>query len=221
MKKDMGGGANMLGLAQMIMAAKLPVRLRLLIGAVENSVSGNAYHPADVIRTRKGITVEVGNTDAEGRLVMCDALAEADREKPALIVDCATLTGAARTAVGTEIAALFCNDDSVAADLMRCGEAVNDPLWRLPLWAPYRRLLDSKVADINNVSESGPAGAITAALFLQQFVSPSTAWVHLDIMGWNTSARPGRPVGGEAMGMRALYALIAERFTGKRRRRQA
>ncbi len=219
MKKDMGGAAQVLGLADMIMAAKLKVRLRVLIGAVENSVSGNAYHPADVIRTRKGITVEVGKTDAEGRLVMCDALAEADREKPALIVDCATLTGAARTAVGTEIAALFCNDDTVAADLLSCGEEVNDPLWRLPLWAPYRRLLDSKVADINNVSEGGPAGAITAALFLQQFVSPSTAWVHLDIMGWNTSARPGRPVGGEAMGMRALYALIADRFAGKCRRR--
>jgi leucyl aminopeptidase len=219
MKKDMGGAAQVLGLADMIMAAKLGVRLRVLIGAVENSVSGNAYHPADVIRTRKGITVEIGNTDAEGRLVLCDALAEADREKPALIVDCATLTGAARTAVGTEIAALFCNDDTVAADLLRCGEEVHDPLWRLPLWAPYRRLLDSKVADINNVSEAGPAGAITAALFLQQFVSPSTAWVHLDIMGWNTSARPGRPVGGEAMGMRALYALIAARFAAKPRRR--
>ncbi len=218
MKKDMGGAAQVLGLADMIMAAKLRVRLRVLIGAVENSVSGNAYHPSDVIRTRKGITVEVGNTDAEGRLVMCDALAEADREKPALIVDCSTLTGAARTAVGTELAALFCNDDSVAADLLRCGTEQNDPLWRLPLWAPYRRLLDSKVADMNNVSETAPGGAITAALFLQEFVSKSTPWVHLDIMAWNTTARPGRPVGGEAQGMRALYALIATRFAGKRHR---
>jgi leucyl aminopeptidase len=219
MKKDMGGAAQVLGLADMIMTAGLDVRLRVLIGAVENSVSGNAYHPSDVIRTRKGITVEVGNTDAEGRLVMCDALAEADREKPALIVDCATLTGAARTAVGTEIAALFCNDEVVAGDLLRHGVEENDPLWRLPLWAPYRSLLDSKVADINNVSDSGPAGAITAALFLQEFVSPTTPWVHLDIMGWNTTARPGRPVGGEAMGMRALYALIAARLAGPGRRR--
>ena len=219
MKKDMGGGANMLGLAQMIMAAKLPVRLRLLIGAVENSVAGNAYRPADVITTRKGITVEVGNTDAEGRLVLCDALAEADREKPALIVDCATLTGAARTAVGTEIAAMFCNDDVTARDLLRCGTTEHDPLWRLPLYAPYRRLLDSKVAEINNVSDGPAAGAITAALFLAEFVSPATPWVHLDIMGWNTGPRPGRPVGGEAMGMRALYALIEGRFAAKRRRR--
>ena len=219
MKKDMGGAAHVLGLADMIMAAKLNVRLRVLIGAVENSVSGNAYHPSDVIRTRKGITVEVGNTDAEGRLVMCDALAEADREKPALIVDCSTLTGAARTAVGTELAAMFCNDDAVAEDLLRCGAEESDPLWRMPLWAPYRRLLDSKVADINNVSEGTPAGAITAALFLQEFVSTSTSWVHLDIMAWNTTPRSGRPVGGEAQAMRALYKLIATRFAGKRRRR--
>ena len=219
MKKDMGGAAHVLGLAQMIMSAGLDVRLRVLIGAVENSVAGNAYHPADVIRTRKGITVEIGNTDAEGRLVMCDLLAEGMREKPALIADCATLTGAARVAVGTELAAMFCNDDATADDLMRCGVAVSDPIWRLPLWAPYRHLLDSKVADINNVSEGGVAGAITAALFLQEFVDSGTPWVHLDIMAWNSVARPGRSVGGEAMGMRALFRLIENRFAGRRRRR--
>jgi len=219
MKKDMGGAAHVLGLAQMIMSAGLDVRLRVLIGAVENAIAGNAYHPADVIRTRKGITVEIGNTDAEGRLVMCDLLAEGMREKPALIVDCATLTGAARVAVGTELAAMFCNDDSTADELMRCGAVVNDPMWRLPLWAPYRQLLDSKVADINNVSEGGMAGAITAALFLQEFVGAATPWVHLDIMAWNTAPRAGRLVGGEAMGMRALFRLIEQRFTARRRAR--
>jgi leucyl aminopeptidase len=219
MKKDMGGAAHVLGLAHMIMDAKLDVRLRVLIGAVENSVSGNAYHPADVIRTRKGITVEIGNTDAEGRLVMCDALAEADREKPALLADYSTLTGAARVALGAELAALFCNDDSLAADLAEAGKAVYDPLWRLPLWKPYRRMLDSKVADINNVSEGGQGGAITAALYLQEFVGNGTPWAHFDIMAWNTVAKPGRPVGGEAMAMRALYAVIEKRFGGKRGRK--
>lgn len=215
MKKDMGGAAHVLGLAGMIMGAKLDVRLRVLVPAVENSVAGNAFRPLDVLKTRKGITVEIGNTDAEGRLVLCDALAEADREQPALVVDCATLTGAARVALGADLPALFCNDDDVAAELLTHGEAELDELWRLPLHAPYRRLLDSKVADINNVSEGGQGGAITAALYLQEFVSPSTPWVHLDIMAWNASARPGRPAGGEAMGMRALYALIAARFGRK------
>ena len=219
MKKDMAGAAHVLGLADMIMAAKLPVRLRVLIGAVENSVAGNSYHPADVIRTRKGITVEVGNTDAEGRLVMCDALAEADREQPALLANFSTLTGAARTAVGTELGALFCNDDSLAADLLAAGQAVGDPLWRLPLWRPYRRLLDSKVADICNVSDGPAAGAITAALYLNEFVSSTTPWAHFDIMAWNVSAQPGRPVGGEAMGMRALYAVIEKRFNRRSKRR--
>jgi leucyl aminopeptidase len=218
MKKDMGGSANVLGLAHMIMDAKLDVRLRVLIGAVENSVAGNAYRPSDVIRTRKGITVEVGNTDAEGRLVMCDALAEADRENPALIADFATLTGAARVAVGTQIAAMFCNDDSLADDLYKAGEEGGDPNWRLPLFSAYRRLLKSDVADINNVSEGGFAGAITAALFLKEFVSKKTPWVHFDIMAWNAVARPGRPVGGEAMGMRALYDVIEKRFSKKKRR---
>lgn len=219
MKKDMGGAAHVLGLAHMIMDAGLDVRLRVMIGAVENSVSGNAYRPADVIRTRKGITVEIGNTDAEGRLVMCDALSEANDEKPAMIADFATLTGAARVAVGTELSALFCNDDTLANDLFRAGENVADPIWRLPLWRPYRRLLDSKVADINNVSAGGVAGAITAALYLEEFVSRTTPWAHFDIMAWNTGDRPGRPVGGEAMGMRALYAVIEQRFGRKRRRK--
>ena len=218
MKKDMGGAAHVLGLAHMIMDAGLDVRLRVLVAAVENSVAGNAYRPSDVITTRKGITVEIGNTDAEGRLVMCDALAEADRENPVLIADFATLTGAARVAVGTELSAIFCNDDTLANDLARSGEKVDDPVWRLPLWQPYRRMLDSQVADINNVSEGGMAGAITAALYLEEFVSRSTPWVHFDIMAWNTGQRPGRPVGGEAMGMRALYDVIENRF-GRRRKK--
>ena len=208
MKKDMGGAAHVLGLAAMIMAAKLPVRLRVLIPAVENSVAGNAMRPLDVLRTRKGITVEVGNTDAEGRLVLCDALAEADRERPDLLIDFATLTGSARVALGAELPALFCNDDAVADRLLGHGRAEADPLWRMPLHAPYRRLLNSKVADINNISDGRYGGAITAALYLAEFVSPRTPWVHLDVMGWNVSAKPGRPEGGEAMGLRAVYALI-------------
>ena len=212
MKKDMAGAAHVLGLAQMIMAAGLHIRLRVLIPAVENSVSGNALRPLDIVRTRSGITVEVGNTDAEGRLIMCDALTEAESERPDLLIDCATLTGAARIALGAELPAFFCNSDALAADLAEAGEAVSDPLWRLPLWRPYRRMLDSKTADINNVSEGGMAGAITAALYLEEFVSRTTPWIHLDIMAWNLAARPGRPVGGEAQGMRALYALIANRF---------
>ena len=211
MKKDMGGAAHVLALAQMIMDADLPVRLRVLIPAVENSVAGNAFRPLDVIRSRKGMTVEIGNTDAEGRLILCDALAEACTEKPDLIVDCATLTGAARVALGPELPVLFSNHDGTAEALLRCGVAEDDPLWRLPLHKPYRRMLDSKVADINNVSESGYAGAITAALFLNEFAEPTIPWVHIDMMAWNPSARPGRPEGGEAQGLRALYALVAEK----------
>ena len=217
MKKDMGGAAHALGLARMIMSAKLDVRLRVLIPAVENSISGNALRPLDIVKTRSGITVEVGNTDAEGRLILCDALTEAGTERPDLLVDFATLTGAARVALGAELPAFFCNDDALAEDLSRAGDSASDPLWRLPLWQPYRRMLDSKTADINNVSEGGLAGAITAALYLQEFVDRTTPWIHLDIMAWNPTARPGRPVGGEAQGMRALYDLIANRFgTGKR-----
>jgi leucyl aminopeptidase len=215
MKKDMGGAAHVLGLAGMIMAAKLPLRLRVLVPAVENSVSGDAFRPLDVLNTRKGMTVEVGNTDAEGRLVLCDALAEAEREKPDLVVDFATLTGAARVALGTELPAMFCNDDRTAEALLRHGIAQRDPVWRLPLHKPYRRQLDSKVADINNISSGAYGGAITAALFLQAFVGAKTPWVHLDIMAWNTAAKPGRPEGGEAMGLRAAYALIEDMAHGQ------
>ncbi|MEE8444119.1 MAG: leucyl aminopeptidase family protein [Alphaproteobacteria bacterium] len=214
MKKDMGGAACVLGLARMIMAAALPVRLRVLVPAVENSVSGNAMRPLDVLATRKGLTVEVGNTDAEGRLVLADALAAAVEEKPDLLLDFATLTGAARAAVGTEIAAMFSPDDELAAALYRHGGEQDDPVWRMPLWRPYRRLIDSPVADINNSGDSAYAGAITAALFLADFVGDTTAWAHFDIMAWNVSRRPGRPEGGEAMAMRAAFATIAERFGG-------
>jgi leucyl aminopeptidase len=217
MKKDMGGAAHVLGLAQMIMAAGLPLRLRVLVPAVENSVSGDAFRPLDVLPTRKGVTVEVGNTDAEGRLVLCDALAEADREQPDLLVDFATLTGAARVALGAELPALFCNDDATAEDLLEHGLASHDPLWRLPLHRPYRKMLDSKVADLNNISDGPYGGAITAALFLSEFVRPETPWAHIDLMAWNVRARPGRPVGGEAMGLRAVFALIEALARGKAR----
>ena len=212
MKKDMGGAATVLGLARMIMATGLPVRLRVLVPAVENSVSGNAMRPRDVLQTRKGLTVEVGNTDAEGRLVLADALTDAMADKPDLVLDFATLTGAARSAVGTEIAALFTPDDKLAEDLHRHGVAQDDPVWRMPLWKPYRRLIDSKVADINNSGDSPYAGAITAALFLAEFVDEGVPWAHFDIMAWNPSGRAGRPEGGEAMAMRTAYATIRERF---------
>ena len=212
MKKDMGGAANVLGLADMIMAAGLSVNLRVLIPAVENSVAGNALRPLDVVRTRKGLTVEIGNTDAEGRVVLADALSEAARDEPDLLVDFATLTGAARMALGTALPALFCNDDGLAAVALRHGEAQSDPLWRMPLWKPYRKLIESRVADLTNAPEERQGGAITAALFLQEFVAPGVPWAHIDLMAWNTATRPGRPEGGEAMGMRAMFALIAERF---------
>lgn len=214
MKKDMGGAAHVLGLARMMMEAELGVRLRVLVPAVENSVAGDALRPLDVVATRAGISVEIGHTDAEGRLVLADALAEAGREAPTLIVDCATLTGAARTALGTDIPALFCNDDAIAAALLGHAAAEADPLWRLPLWPGYRKMIDGKTADLTNSSESGFAGAITAALFLQEFVGRDIPWVHLDLMGWNMTSRPGRPEGGEAMGIRALFALIAARVSG-------
>jgi leucyl aminopeptidase len=212
MKKDMAGSAIMLGLAQAIMDAGLRVRLRVLLPLVENAVSGNAFHPLDVIRTRKGLTVEVGNTDAEGRLILCDALAEASTEKPELLIDMATLTGAARVALGPELAALFCNDDGLAEALLAAARGDDDPMWRMPLWRPYRKMIDSKIADINNVSESPHAGAITAALYLQEFVEPDIPWAHLDVMAWNAQSRPGRPEGAEATALRALYAYIARRF---------
>jgi leucyl aminopeptidase len=212
MKKDMGGAAIVLGLAQAIMDARLPVRLRVLLPCVENSVSGNAMRPLDIVRTRKGLTVEIGNTDAEGRLILCDALAEASTETPQMLVDMATLTGAARVALGPELAALFCNDDALATALLAAAAAEEDPMWRMPLWRPYRRMIDSKIADLNNVSEGPHAGAITAALYLQEFVDPGIPWAHLDVMAWNPQSRPGRPEGAEATALRALYTHIAGRF---------
>ncbi|MGI9499676.1 MAG: leucyl aminopeptidase family protein [Geminicoccaceae bacterium] len=212
MKKDMGGAATTLAIAQAVMALNLPVRLRLLIGAVENSVSANAFRPGDVIATRKGISVEIGNTDAEGRLVLADLLASGDDDKPDLMIDCATLTGAARVALGADLPALFTPDDQLAADLLDVGNRTSDPLWRMPLHKPYREIIDSPIADINNAGASGVAGTITAALFLQDFVTETTGWAHLDIYGWTPSTRPGRPKGGEATAVRALVGLIKQRF---------
>lgn len=213
MKKDMGGAAHVLGLARLIMAMKLPVRLRVLIPAVENAISGNSYHPGDVINTRKGLTVEIGNTDAEGRVILCDALAEAASENPQLIIDIATLTGAARVALGTDLPALFTDDDQLAAKLIQHGIAADDLLWRLPLFAPYRKMLDSPIAHINNSGTNGYAGAILAALFLKEFVPANISWAHFDIMGWNISAKPGHPEGAEAMAIRGIWGYLRERFT--------
>jgi leucyl aminopeptidase len=212
MKKDMAGAAIMLGLGQAIMQAGLNVRLRVLLPCVENSVAGNAMRPRDIIKTRKGLTVEIGNTDAEGRLILCDALSEASDEKPEMIVDAATLTGAARVALGPELPALFCNNDPLAHALIAAGEVEDDPMWRMPLYKPYRRLIDSKIADLNNVSDGPQGGAITAALYLNEFVDPAVPWAHLDVMAWNNRSRPGRPEGAEAQTLRAVYAHIAGRF---------
>jgi leucyl aminopeptidase len=212
MKKDMGGAAVTLGLAQAIMALEVPVRLRLLIGAVENSVGGSAFRPGDVLATRRGLTVEIGNTDAEGRLVLCDLLAEGDRERPDLMIDCATLTGAARVALGPHLPVMFTPDDGLALALQAAGDEAFEPLWRLPLHEPYREMLDSPIADINNTGSGGFAGAITAALFLKEFVVETRAFAHFDIFGWNPADRPGRPKGGEATGLRALLALILRRY---------
>jgi len=214
MKKDMGGAAHALGLARLIMSTGLPVRLRVLVAAVENAVAGNALRPGDVIRSRKGLTIEIDNTDAEGRLILCDALAEGATEQPELLIDFATLTGAARVALGTEVPALFSNSDELAAGLLAAAEAQQDPLWRLPLYNPYREMLDSKIADIANAANAPYAGAITAALFLREFVPEETAWAHVDVMAWNTRSRPGRPEGGEAMGIRAVSHYLRQRFGG-------
>jgi len=208
MKKDMGGAATVLGLAAMLMDSDVPIRLVVRIGCVENAVSGRAMRPLDVIRTRRGLTVEVGNTDAEGRLVLCDLLAEASDEAPALLVDCATLTGAARVAVGPDLPAYFTNDDGWAVALERAGAAVHDPVWRLPLWDGYDSWLDSPVADLNNVASKPVAGAVVAALFMRRFLAPGTSWLHFDLYAWNDSSRPGRPEGGEAQAMRAVCAAI-------------
>ena len=212
MKKDMAGAACALAIGSMIMGAKLPVRLGVLIPAVENSVSGDAYRPTDVIKMRNGLTVEVGNTDAEGRLILADALAEAGSEKPALLINFSTLTGAARTALGTEVAALFCDDDQFAEDLFAAGKQMDDPLWRMPLHMPYDKMLDSPVADINSCPGSPYGGAIVAALFLKRFVGAKQVWAHLDYMAWNLSSKPGRPEGAEPATVRAVYRAIEMRF---------
>jgi leucyl aminopeptidase len=208
----MGGGAHVLGLARMIMEAKLPIRLRVLIPVVENVISGNAYRPGDIIKSRKGLTIEIGNTDAEGRVILADALTEAVSENPDLLIDIATLTGAARVALGTDLPAVFSNQDALVNDVMKLGEKVYDPMWRLPLYPFYREYLSSSIADINNNSSEPYAGAITAALFLKEFVPDNIPWLHFDMMAWNLRTRPGRPQGGEAMVLRALLAYLQEKF---------
>jgi leucyl aminopeptidase len=212
MKKDMGGAATMLALAHMLMSRRIKLRLRVLIPAVENSIAGSAFRPRDIYRSRKGITVEVGNTDAEGRLILADAMALAEVEKPELIADMATLTGAARVALGPEVVPFYTDDAALAAELAHFADVENDPLWRLPLWRPYDAMLDSKVADTNNVSSGGFAGSITAALFLRKFATEAKAWLHCDIFAWNPTSRPGRPEGGECQAARALYALLVARY---------
>lgn len=212
MKKDMGGAASALGFADLVMGAKLDVRLRIIIPAVENSVSGSAFRPGDVLKSRKGLTVEIGNTDAEGRLVLADALALADEEAPELLACFATLTGAARAALGPDVVPFYTEDESLAQALTRLSVGDADPLWRLPLWKAYANLLESRIADTGHVAETPFAGSIVAALFLSKFVERAQRFVHFDIYAWNPKARPGRPMGGEAQAMRALYALVKERF---------
>jgi leucyl aminopeptidase len=212
MKKDMGGAATMLALAHMLMDRGTKLRLRVLIPAVENAISGSAFRPRDVYRSRKGLSVEIGNTDAEGRLVLADALALADEEQPELIADMATLTGAARVALGPDIPPFYTDDDELSAVLAACAASENDPLWRMPLWRPYDQMLDSRVADLNNVSSGNFGGSITAALFLRRFVAAATPWLHFDIFAWNPTAKPGRPEGAECQAARALYALLVARY---------
>ncbi|MDI9819103.1 MULTISPECIES: M17 family metallopeptidase [unclassified Legionella] len=212
MKKDMGGAAHAIGLAQWIMACQLPVRLQVLIPAVENSIGPDAFRPGDILTMRNGLTVEVDNTDAEGRLVLADAIVKACEDKPELLIDFSTLTGAARVAVGTEIAAMFSNDDTLANALAKSSSAVNDPIWRLPLFGGYENMLESSIADLVNASASPYAGAITAALFLQRFIPGSIPWVHFDIMAWNTSSKPGKPEGGEAMSLRAITHYLLKTY---------
>jgi leucyl aminopeptidase len=215
MKKDMGGAAHAIALAGLVMQAKLPVRLTLLIPAVENAVSGNALRPGEVVVTRAGHSVEIDNTDAEGRLVLCDALAYGAEQKPDLIVDFATLTGAARVALGPDLPALFANDDAIADEALASGRTVADPLWRLPLWRPYRKMLESYIADFANGGPSRHAGAITAALYMERFIPEGMPWVHLDTYAWNDADRPGRPRGGEAMGLRAMFAMLQKRYRSR------
>ncbi len=212
MKKDIGGAANVLALALMIMDAGLKIRLRVLIPAVENSVAGNAFRPLDIFPSRKGPTVEIGNTDAEGRLVLADALALADEEAPDLLINLGTLTGAARVALGPDLPPFYTRNDALAAELARCAHEENDPLWRMPLWGPYDAWLDSKAANINNAPANGFAGSITCALFLQRFVEAATNWLHVDIYGWTPSSKPARPEGGECQAARAIYSLLRRRY---------
>lgn len=216
MKKDMGGAAHAIALARLVMAARLPVRLHLLVPAVENAIAADAFRPGDILRSRKGLSVEIGNTDAEGRLILADALTRAVEETPELIIDFATLTGAARVALGPDLPALFSNDDTLAAALLAAGSAVDDPLWQLPLWSGYDELLKSDVADLNNAPEGGFAGAVTAALFLRRFVPETVQWVHLDTFAWRPAAKPGRPRGGEALGLRAAWRLLSQRLPAQR-----
>jgi leucyl aminopeptidase len=212
MKKDMGGAASVLGLASMLMGAGFNIRLRVLVPAVENAIAGNAFRPGDVLTSRKGVTVEIGNTDAEGRLVLADALAFADEEAPDLLVDMATLTGAARVALGPDLAPFYTDDETLASDISAASVAAADPVWRMPLWTPYDGKLASKIADMNNVTSDGFAGSVTAALFLRRFVEKAASWAHFDIFGWNPTERAHGPVGGEAQAIRALEAVIARRY---------
>jgi leucyl aminopeptidase len=212
MKKDMGGAANVLGLAHAIISAKLRLRLRVLLPIVENSIAGAAFRPGDVLTSRLGLSVEIGNTDAEGRLILADALALADEERPELLLDMATLTGAARVALGPDLPPLYSTDDAMARALMDAGAAADDPLWQMPLWSPYDSMMSSKIADVNNASSGGFAGSVTAALFLRRFVANAAAWVHLDIFGWAPEARPSRPVGGTDQGIRAVYGVLKQRY---------
>jgi leucyl aminopeptidase len=212
MKKDMGGAAHALGLAKLIMEARLPVRLHMLIPAAENAISGNAFRPGDVLKSRNGLTVEIDNTDAEGRLVLADAITKAAESKPALIIDYATLTGAARVALGPDLPALFSNDHALATEINQASVSVDDPVWRLPLWSGYEDMLKSEVADISNSAEGGMAGAVTAALFLRKFIPADTLWAHLDTFAWRPSSKPGRPKGGDALGMRAVFEVLKGRY---------
>jgi leucyl aminopeptidase len=221
MKKDMGGAAHALALALMIVKSRLPVRLHLLIPAVENAISGNAFRPGDILKSRKGLTVEIGNTDAEGRLILADAISKAVEGEPELLIDFATLTGAARVALGPDLPALFANDDTLAADLLAGGEAASDPVWRMPLWKAYNELFASDIADFSNASESPFAGAVTAALFLQKFVPDTLPWAHFDTFAWRAAAKPGRPKGGDALGLRATWAALQARYGGETKTAQS
>ncbi len=214
MKKDMGGAAHALALAELVMARKLPLRITLLIAAVENAVGPNAFRPGEVIATRKGVSVEIDNTDAEGRLVLCDALTRACELQPDLLLDFATLTGAARIALGPDLPALYANDEALANDWLNAGMMARDPLWRMPLWRPYLRYLTSGIADLANASNTTMAGSVTAALYLERFVADGVRWGHVDVYAWNDGDRPGKPAGGEAQGLRAAYALLKARAAG-------